>query len=74
MPRLKRAPNELSQLLYGAKGEGGYTNDDLARFAGCAVSSVKSVMDDPEKHFGQAKRMLRAMGVPIERVRASIHY
>ena len=74
MPRLKRKTNELSQILYGAKGEGQYSMTDLARYAGRAVSSVKAVMTEPEKHFDKALRMLSGMQVPLERVRAAIHY
>lgn len=74
MPRLKRKTNELSQILYGAKGEGNYTVTDLARYAGCAASSVKAVLTQPEKHFDKALKMLSGMQVPLERVRAAIHY
>ena len=79
MPKLKarqrdRTDEELVRLIWGKKEEQSVTSEKLCAYAHCSNPKLQRIKAAPSKYLPEVLRMGRCMGVPIEQIRAAIHY
>lgn len=77
MPKLKvnrTTDYQLAALIRGEISMQGVNIETAAHYAGCCPTTLYRLIDSPTAYMDKALKLMRALSIPIETVRAAISY
>lgn len=75
MPKIKRPTSAYDKLIILVNGYLALNRKQLADVLGCSYNTARNRLNDPSTFtLGELRLMARALGIPIEEVRAALPY